>query len=269
MKYAYRIVNILLAVAILLSAFFVNFVTVRMETDDSLADVFGQMTDDSTQGVAVEEPLSIKRVVNIIRGKDDLSSIVSFNGGSFSWPSEFSSLNTRLIVFALSFVLMVLLAVFLIVFSICSNKKLPVLITGIVGIGLDIAMIKSFRSAATSVYKGTVDVAGYIIDKILGSGVISSLVGGVTSSYIKFVFSLSGVQNALLFLFIAVALWTVIFYVVDIGDPDAKKEKELEKKAQEAKKAAKKAKKAAQSAKKAAKDASQAAKDAETAAKAE
>ena len=247
MKYVYRIVNILLAIVILLSAFFVNFIRVSIETTDKLADVISSFTENETNAVAMEEEFSIKRAIDVYTGKDSLSTLLTISDGSFTWPEEFKPLNSRLIAFGVSFAVMILLALFLIIFSAISSKRLPTLIAGIVGIAADIVMMKSFQSAATLVYNNTVNLADYIVDKIIGNALFNSLVGSAASSYLSFVFALCGLQNALLFAFIAVVLWAVIFYVVDIGDPDAAKEKAEAKMAKEAKKAnkGKKAKKKA------------------------
>ena len=243
-KLGFRIGTIILAVLILLSAYFVNFVEVKMETTDELAELFKTLSKDAAEGAAVYEDISIKRAVDIAQGKDDLSP--AFNTSSpIYWSPELQVLNSRLITVGVSFAVMILLALFLIVFSICSKNRLVPLIAGAVGIIADIVMIVAFRSAATDVYTGKVDLTAYLLDKFLGTGVITNLLGSIAGSAVKFVFSLCGLQNAFLFLFLAVILWAAINYLVDLGDPKAKAEKEAEKAAKAKKKEAKKAAKAA------------------------
>ena len=242
-KLGFRIGTIILAVLILLSAYFVNFVEVKMETTDELAELFKTLSKDAAEGAAVYEDISIKRAVDIAQGKDDLSP--AFNTSSpIYWSPELQVLNSRLITVGVSFAVMILLALFLIVFSICSKNRLVPLITGVVGIAADIVMIIAFRSAATDVYTGKVDVSGYLLDKFLGTGIFSSLLNSLAGNAVDFVFSLCGLQNAFLFLFIAVILWAAINYLVDLGDPKAKEAKEAEKAAKAKKKEAKKAAKA-------------------------
>lgn len=243
-KLGFRIGTIILAVLILLSAYFVNFVEVKMETTDELAELFKTLSKDAAEGAAVYEDISIKRAVDIAQGKDDLSP--AFNTSSpIYWSPELQVLNSRLITVGVSFAAMILLALFLIVFSICSKNRLVPLIAGAVGIIADIVMIVAFRSAATDVYTGKVDLTAYLLDKFLGTGVITNLLGSIAGSAVKFVFSLCGLQNAFLFLFLAVILWAAINYLVDLGDPKAKAEKEAEKAEKAKKKEAKKAAKAA------------------------
>ena len=243
MKIAYRAVNILLAVLIVLSAFFVNFIEVKMETTESLAELFKTFSKDASEGAAVYEQFSVKRMIDVARGKDSLSSIFSSMDGPILWPEDFNVLNARLITVGVSLVFMVALALFIIIFSIFSGNKLVPFITGIVGIIADIVMIAAFRSAATDVYNGTVDLSAFLLDKIVGSNLFSSLLGSLAGNAVNFVFSLCGLQNALLFIFIAVVLWAAINFLVNLGDPEAEKEKQASREIKAAKKSAKKAKK--------------------------
>ena len=243
-KLGFRIGTIILAVLILLSAFFVNFIEVKIETTDSLAELFKTLSKDASEGAAVYEDFSIKRIVDLVNGKDDLSALYT-PGQPLYWPEEFQPLNARLNTVGICFVFMIALAVFLIVFSICSKNRLIPLLTGAVGIIADIVMIIAFRSAATDVYTGKVDLSGYLLDKFLGTGIFSSLLNSVAGNAVNFVFSLCGLQNAFLFLFIGVIVWAAINYLVDLGDPKAKEANEAEKAAKAKKKEAKKAAKAA------------------------
>ena len=246
MKIVYRAVNILLAVLILLSAFFVNFVEVRIETSDSLAEFFKTLSKDASEGAALYEDFSIKRVVDIANGKDDLSQMFDGSSGPILWPEDFNQLNTRLIVFASCFGLILLIALFILIFSIVSKRSLPVFIAGFAGIAADIVMILVFRSMADDIFTGKVNMVDFIVDRIFGTGTLVNLIGSLAGGAFKVILALNGVQNAFLFIFIAVVLWTAIFFLVDLGDPKAKELKETEKE----QKAKKKAEKAAEKEKK-------------------
>ena len=243
-KLGFRIGTIILAVIMLLSAFFVNFIEVKMETTDSLAEVFKTLSKDATEGAAIYEQFSVKRAIDLVNGKDDLSALYNKDEPLY-WPPEFQVLNTRIFTVGICFILMVALAVFLIVFSIISKNRLVPMIAGAAGIIADIVMMVAFRSAATDIYSGEIDLSGYLLDKFLGTGIFSSILNSVAGDAVKFVFSLCGLQNALLFLFIGVVVWAGINYLVDLGDPKAKAEREAEKAEKAKKKAEKKAAKAA------------------------
>ena len=239
-KLGFRIGTIILAVLILLSAYFVNFVEVKMETTDELAELFKTLSKDAAEGAAVYEDISVKRAIDIVRGKDDLSPVFESKGPIY-WPPELHVLNSRIITVAVCFVFMIAVALFLLIFSICSKNRLAPFIAGAAGVIADIVMMVAFRSAATDIYTGKVDLSGYLIDRLLGTGVFTSLLGSLAGSAIKFVFSLCGLQNAFLFLFIGVILWAGINYLVDLGDPKAKEAAQAEKEAKAKKKAEKKA----------------------------
>ncbi len=246
MKYVYRVVNALLGVGVLLSAFFADFIKVTIGTAKNLDEFFLSISDEGTTGIAVKESLSIKRVIDIVNGKDDLSVIFRGRKASiFLWPEEFHPLNVRMIVFLVCFVAIIALALFVIIHSIASGKRLPMLIAGIAGFALTIVFISVFRSMSYDILSGKVNVVDYVVDRILGTGFLVNLIGKAASSAIVLYLTLDGVQTCFLALFIGVAAWTAIFYLVDIGDPNAKKERENEKKAQEEKKLAKKNAKAA------------------------
>ncbi|MBR4451908.1 MAG: hypothetical protein IKS39_08750, partial [Clostridia bacterium] len=162
------------------------------------------------------------------------------------WPEDFNQLNTRLIVFASCFGLILLIALFILIFSIVSKRSLPVFIAGLAGIAADIVMIIVFRSMADDIFSGKVDMVDFIVDRIFGTGALVGLIGSLAGGAFKVILALNGVQNAFLFIFIAVVLWTAIFFLVDLGDPKAKELKEVEKE----QKAKKKAEKAAEKEKK-------------------
>ncbi len=230
MKYVYRAVNALIGILTILAAFFVRFIGIEISTGSSLESFFNKLTDDAAGRVGIMEELSIKRIVDIVNGKDEYSFLLEkLEGKPFLWPKELHPLNTRLIVFAVSFVLIILIALFVIIWSCCSNKRIPVLAAGVAALILSIVLIVSFRSAATDIANGTVGFSDFVISKVLGSGTIANLIGGFAGGAVVFIFTLCGLQNAFVILSIALIIWTVMFYLVDLGDPEVKQEKEAKK----------------------------------------
>ncbi len=248
MKIVYRAVNIILAVLILLSAFFVNTLQIKVETSDSLAEFFKTLSKDASGGAAVYEDFSVKRAVDIATGKDDLSELFTGSSGPILWPEDFKELNGRLITVGVCFALIVLIGLFVLIFSFISKKNLPVFIAGAVGIIADIVMMISFRSIADDVFTGKVDMVNFILDMLLGTGTLVNLVGSLAGGAFKVILALDGVQNAFLIICIALVLWTAIFYLVDLGDPKVAEEKAKEKEMKAAKKAEKQAKREAKKA---------------------
>ena len=247
MKYVYRIVNAVLGALVFVASLFTGFIKLRIETGETLDDIFNKLSSDKASGVAVAEEFSIMRVIRMFTGKDDLSFLVeekTFAG--IYWPEEFNVMNVRLALFAGSFVLMLVAGLFLIIWSCFTDKRIPVIVVGVLGIVLDIVMILSFRSLSTDIYTGKVDLMTYLIDRIFGEGILSLLLGTAADKALTLILTLCGLQNALLFIFMGVVIWTAAFYVVDIGDPQVKAEKAALKEAKAAKKQAKAAKKNAE-----------------------
>lgn len=218
MKYVYRIVNILLAIAVYPAVLFTDFIYFGIKLD--MADA------------AMVESITIKRIIDFFAGKDPLSFLLKDSTKPLTWPEAFQPINARLIVCAVCLGLMVLIPIFIIVWSCITGKKLPMFIAGVSGIVIDIVMIACFNSAAKEILSGNINM----IKAIVGNGLLSSLFGGAFS--INHL-SLSGVQNALLFIYIGVAIWTAVYWLVDLGDPDAAREKQEAKEKKAAKKASK------------------------------
>ena len=249
MKAVYRVLNAIMGAGVLVAAFLANFVKITIGTNESLDEFFKSITKDGGTGVAVAETFSVKRFIMFFTGKDDLSVMLRVKKDQiFLWPKIFDPINTRIVVFLISCVLILAIAIFVIAFSCASGKRLPMLIAGILGVACTIVFIRMFNSISYSILSGEVNLVDYIVDSILGEGVLIKLLGSVASSAIVIYLTLAGVHIWFFVLFLAIALWTAIFYLVDIGDPDAKKEREAEKQAALAKKEAKKAKKAAKKA---------------------
>lgn len=246
MKVVYRVINAIFGVLIFVAALFLNFFHVEIVTSENLSEFIYSLTDNETGAYAIAEDFSIKRIIDVFTGKDELSTLINIDSDSvFVWPSEFHSLNVRMIVFLSSFLIAMILGILIIVFACASNKRLPNVIFGVLGIIAIIVMIASFNSMSKDVYDGTVNVIDYVVNKIFTSEIVTSLLGAAASTAISLEITLGGMQNGLLFIFIGVAAWSLINILVDVGDPKAKAEQEALKAAKAEKKANKKAAKQA------------------------
>ena len=176
MKYLYRIVNIILAALFFPAVFFLDLIFFRAST--SLAKY------------GLEESISLKRIIDIFTG------------------------NARLIAAAVALGVAALAALFIIIFSICSGKRIPVLAAAGVGLAATIVMIACFNSAAGDVVDGTVN----IVSAIGGSSLITALIGGVVSID---KLMLGGFHNGLLIIFILLIVWTASYMLIELGDKSA------------------------------------------------
>lgn len=199
MKYLYRIVNALLAAAVFPVVIFADLILFRLST--TLADV------------GLEESISIKFIIDVITGKESFwhEMIIQNSSGSFTWPSALNPVKGRLIAFAVCFVLILLISLFIIIWSACSNKRIPVLAASAAGLVSTIVMIACFNSAAALLMDGTINVVN-----IFSSNWIVSLLGNVV---LVDLLSLGGFHNGIIFLFVGLLVWTGAFYLIEIGEP--------------------------------------------------
>ena len=209
MKYVYRIVNALLAASIFPAALFLEFILIRLST--SLVEA------------GLEETLTLKHIIGFFTGTD---TIVGFtyqeikSPEGFVFPEALNPVKGQLIAVVVAFAIAIIAAIFIIVWSICSNKRIPVVIGSAVGIVSVIVMNACFNSAAAPLVEGTINVV-----KLFSTGWLASLLGNIV-----FVDALqfAGFQNGMIILFVAILLWTAAFYLVEIGEP--KEEKMVSKK---------------------------------------
>ena len=205
MKALYRIVNALLAAAIFPVILFMDFIYFRISTD--------------VVDAGLHETLNFMDFIDIYNGDHLLSSFIKTDS-VFTWPDALNPLNARLITFVVTLVLAVIIALFIIIWSCLSNKRLPVLIASISGIVSTIVMICCFNSASKAITSGVIN----LIDAF-SSGIIMSLVGNLINIE---AIDLAGFQNGILITFILLIIWTSAFYVIELGEP--KEEKEVSKK---------------------------------------
>lgn len=203
MKYLFKSVNAVLAALFFPAVIFLDLIFFQAST--SLTDY------------GLEESFSLKRIIDILSGNDPLSSIIK-SDGEFSWPSGLAPLNSRLIGFAAAFAVAALAAIFIIVFSICSSKRIPILAAAGIGLVASIIMITCFNSAAGDVVDGTVN----LVSAIGGSGILVSILGGIVNVD---KLMLGGFHNAMIIIFVIIILWTLSFILIELGDNTQKVKK--------------------------------------------
>lgn len=202
MNYLYRIVNALLAAVVFPIILLMDFIYFRIGT--TLVDA------------GLHETLSVKDMIDIVRGDHYYSYIFDgIKSSSFSWPEAFDVINGRLITSGVCLALVVVIAIFIIVWSICSNKRIPVAAASGLGLVSTIIMSACFKSAASVITTGVIG-----IKDIMSTGILTSILGSVIKIE---AISLAGFQNGLIFLFIFLLIWTGCYYIIEIGeDKDGK-----------------------------------------------
>lgn len=205
MKALYRIVNALIAATVFPVVIFVDLILFRLST--SMFDV------------GVEENISIKFIIDVITGKESFwhDMIIKNGSGEFAWPHALDPIKGRLIAFAVCFVLVLLVALFIIVWSAISNKRIPVLVASCAGLVSTIVMIACFNSAAALFVDGTIN----LID-IFTSNWIVSMFGSIVHVDLL---SLGGFHNGLIFIFVGLIVWTGSYYLIELGDDEEENKK--------------------------------------------
>lgn len=206
MKYVYRIVNALIAAAVFPATLFFEFIYIRIAT--TLVDA------------GLQESMTLWEIIEILTGKETfLGFDLSASSGNFSWPAALDPVKPQLIAAVAAFALALVCALFIFFWSIFSNKRLPVVISSVLGIASVITMVTCFNSVASLFVSGEINVVDLFTDNWL-----VSLVGEII---VVHALSLGGFQNAILIAFILLLVWTGAFYLVEIGEP--KEEKKLKK----------------------------------------
>lgn len=198
MKALYRIVNGVLAALIFPAALFLDLIFFQISA---------KVVD-----YGLEESITLKRVIDILMGNDRLSSFILGDTGTFEWPKIFEPINGKLIAFVVFFALVIATALFIIVWSCCSNKRIPVAVAGALGLIFSIAMIICFNKAAAPILAGEINIMS-----IAGEGILSSIIGGFLQVD---TIVLGGFQNAFIIIMSVIIAWTVIFYLVELGDTE-------------------------------------------------
>lgn len=224
MKYLYRIVNILLAAVTFPIMIFLDFIKIRV--GDDLGNLLGGLlgggsgSSSSMLPVGLEEHISVKFIIDVWRGvgdgkfwhdllinNDDTGKI------NIEWPEALNVVKGELITVAVCVAIVIIAALFIIVWSCISNKRIPVLAA--TGTGLvSLVVMRIFFESATGVIR-TIPLT----DIIGGNGLIA-LVGSV----IKIDdIAIGSFWLILLFLFIGLLVWTGSYYLIEIGDTPEEK----------------------------------------------
>lgn len=207
MKYVYKAVTAILALATVPATFFLEFFFIQAST--SLADV------------GLEESFSLKRLYDIFVTKTDPFAMFFKGSSYFEWPEKLNPLVPWLIAAAVFLVLAVVAAIFVCVWSICSNKRIVNIIVSGAGILFVVLMNIFFNKAASFLTLGTIN----IVQAVAGSGLIASLIGSIVNID---TLVLGGFKNAIIILFAVIIIWTLAFVLIELGEE--KEEKAAKKK---------------------------------------
>lgn len=197
MKYIYKAVSAILAIATIPATLFLEFFFIQAST--SLIDV------------GIEESFSLKRLYDIFISKTDPFAMFFQNATYFEWPEQLDPLVPWLIASAVFFALAIITAIFICVWSICSEKRIVNIIASGAGILFVILMSVFFNKAASFLTLGTIN----IVEAIAGSGLLASLIGSIVNVD---TLVLGGFKNALIILFAVIIIWTLSFILIELGD---------------------------------------------------
>lgn len=202
MKVLYRIVNALLAAAIFPAALFLDFVIIKVST--------------TFLDAGIMETFTLKKIIDVLTGNDTLFGIPFEPGETeITWPAALDPAKGRLIATVVCFALALIAALFIIIWSICSNKRIPVVIASVVGAASVITMTSCFHSATALLTEGIINVV-----ELFTSSWLLSIFGEVI---LVDAFSFAGFQNGMLIIFICLLVWTGAYYLVEIGEPKEEK----------------------------------------------
>ena len=206
MKILYRIVNGLLALAVLPVAFFADLLYI--EVSPTFLDY------------GLKASLSIYRFINTMLGKDSeygwIVELIKNDDGevSLSFPAALEPYMDWLIASGACFVFALLVAVFIVVWSCCSkNRWVPFASSG-VGFASIIAMRICFSKFANPLLDGTINVADLFAEDG-DSGFLTGLLGGLVSVD---TFEISFCATIILVLYIGLLIWSLADFLVTIGE---------------------------------------------------
>lgn len=223
MKYLMKTVNALIAAAIFPVIIFLDLIFIQLGTNENAQPLFEQIKP-GTPGVGIEDSLSIYEIIQIARGDhiySDLFGNMASKGG-FTWPAAFDPINGRLIASLVFLVLCIAIAIFIIVWSICSSKKLPVIIASVGGIISAIIMISCFNSAAGVITSGAISVGSIIENAGWFSNLLFGFIGVDT-------LMLGGFHSGIIIVFVCILVWTGAFALIEIGDKEEEEKKSNKK----------------------------------------
>lgn len=224
MKYLYRIVNVLLAAAVFPIVVFLDFIKIRI--GDGLGDLLGAFTGGSESSsllpVGLEEGISVKFIIDVLRGEGEgtfwhelILNTTDSGEMNFAWPEALNDVKAHFITVAVCLAIVLIAAIFIIVWSLISNKRIPV----IAATGTGIVALSVLRIVFEPISE-TLRTSVSLTDFIGGGGILSSLAG----SLIKLEdVAIGSFWIILLFLFIGLGIWTASYYLIEIGDSPEEK----------------------------------------------
>lgn len=200
MKAVYRVVSAALALCVIPAAYFSSLFRINLST--SFIDT------------ALGEEFSIHRLLSF---SSDFGSSLDgmFSGASFTeglWAA-IEPIRAALICFVVFYLLAVLIALAAAIVSAASGKRAAVVILGSAGIICMIGVFISFNKLSTPLLDGSLSVGTLLNIPLIGSLIEVSA------------FTLLSAPTIMLILFIAVVLWTVSFYITEIGENPGQKKK--------------------------------------------
>ncbi len=208
MKYLYRTVNALLAAAVFPATLFLEFIFVRIAT--TVADA------------GLKESMSLWEILEILAGKETFVGFdLSASSGNLSWPEALDPVKGTLIAVVVFFALALVCALFVFFWSIFSNKRIPIIISSVLGIASVITMTALFNSVAELFVNGQINVVDLFAD-----GLIASIIGNFVVIHSL---ALGGFQNGIIIAFVLILVWTGAFYLVELGDPKEEKAAKIKK----------------------------------------
>ncbi len=225
MKYLYRAGNALLALAIFPIAYFMDLIYVCIVTTEGVKDLLGTVSGFLGKGefdydtIGVEDTFSIKRIIDIFNGTDSMYDLSS-RKGTFTWPAEaFEPIDGRINAVVVLFAVILVVALFIVVWSICSNKRLPIFIASVAGLASTVAMLVCFNSAAQVITSGGVDIMSLLLSS--DNSILETIIGFVGDSIIKLdSIVIADIHKGFIGIFIALIVWSLSFYLVELGDKD-------------------------------------------------
>lgn len=232
MKVLYRIVNALLAAAIFPVIIFADLINFYLSLDvakDADSSMIAKALETLGLGeafsmVGVQETISVKFIIDVITGKEEFwhDMIIGNSSGASFWTPALDPIKSRLIAVAVALVVAILIALFVIVWSIISNKRLPMLISGVAGLVSCIVMTACFNSLAGEFTSGAISVASLIPST---NFLVNLVAPFITVDRLTF----AGFHSGMIMLFIGMIIWTLSYYLVEMGETPEEKAKEKEK----------------------------------------
>ncbi len=208
----FRVGHALLAAAVFPILFFMQLISVKFSL--SVVDVGVDLSDVD---------LSVYRIINILTGKDDLNGLINpdkFKG--LGWPAELDLIKGRLIAIAVFLAIIVVSALFLIVWCCVSNKKIGYFIGGAAGLVSIIAVMVIFSGIAKEFTSGNINIFSFFTS----TGIISMIATAIGGRVVNIdSLMLGSFANALLMLFIAMVIWTGVFVITDYDGNNSKGKK--------------------------------------------